>query len=347
MMRREGRLMRKEGTMRDEGVASSPAGNGAVGAEAVSPESHRTVRAARAGQSCRSVWSGRSLWSCPSAWSGRSGPSGWIAAGLVMLSTLVTSADAHEFWLHASQTEPDSDRLTVSAFVGEGLKGEPVRYSDFLADRLAIVGTEAVDLRPRAGHGKWQFAELGPAESGWVLYESRFSEHEMQRDDFVEYLHTDGLEAILPDVDDTGKRVRERYRRSAKLWTGGPSERTTELGEQIVTEPAGLAMEIVPAKDPVETTGEVTFRVDYLGRPLAGCLVRAWSAEDASTVKSPSDRPQLAEVPIWRGRTNEHGEIVLPLDRRGEWMIAAVHIVPSESSDHDWDSTWSSLSFLR
>jgi hypothetical protein len=47
-------------------------------------------------------------------------------------------------------------------------------------------------------------------------------------------------------------------------------------------------------------------------------------------------------------RTDAQGRGKLPLAGAGEWLVSTVHMVPNDdASVADWQSTWSSLWFVR
>jgi hypothetical protein len=47
-------------------------------------------------------------------------------------------------------------------------------------------------------------------------------------------------------------------------------------------------------------------------------------------------------------RTDAHGEVTVRCAEPGEWLVSAVHMVPSSDvSKADWESTWASLTFVR
>ena len=66
------------------------------------------------------------------------------------------------------------------------------------------------------------------------------------------------------------------------------------------------------------------------------------------TVRTPvvsftADRPERR----FSQRTNADGRVLVPLDRPGEWLVKAVHIIetPADDTVADWESFWASLTF--
>ena len=296
-------------------------------------------------------------------------------AGLLLAATCLclldsATAEAHEFWLTGGVDSEDG-RMHIEARVGEGLHGEPVRFSAFHVERLVHAeGSEPIDLKQQAEHGTRSFGCLSNDASGVVVYQSRFSSHELAVSDFRDYLETDGLESVIPSLESwsEGRPVRERYRRVAALWLGGEnwgrgatapesnpldvgSERTSTQNanrsgpERSVLEPGVLPVEVVPTTDPSEPANtSVAFQVIASGHVQSDVLVRAWCRP--SEPGEDWTEGEL-ETPLWRGRTDLDGFVEIPVDRAGEWMISAVVIEKSSSPNSDWDSNWGSLTFFR
>lgn len=261
------------------------------------------------------------------------------------LSSLSGTAQAHEFWLAPSRYATRSGvSVEVRVHVGDGFFG-PVQ--GFPADRVvrfeARMGkTFPLESYTRKGSLVW--ARIVPSDEGGLLvsYQSGFVKTELPGPKFEAYLEEDGLDSALElrrESKATGPGV-ERYRRCAKTWVDGDDVTR-------VTKPVGLPLEIVPASRPgQDSTLEVQVLFD--GKPLPGVLVRAWRA-DLDEVGAPSDadtRPHVDES--WRGRTDSDGRVEAHCREIGEWLIGAVHMVPSrDPSAADWESTWASLTFAR
>jgi hypothetical protein len=296
-----------------------------------------------------------------------------------------SAAGAHEFWLSPVAYPDDHGAdVPIYAFVGEGLRGEPVRYSapyaaSFLqvfttvdastrpegsdsteSPRFADLGrgreapSAAIDLAARASHGDVTFARLEGAAGSLVSFVSHFSPHEMDGAEFDAYLEAEGLSAPLAaraGLADRDGVVRERFRRSAKLWLPGPGDGWVRgpaedpTGSSPRVGPCvrlGLPLEISPLDD-LAGAREARFQVWYAGAPLGGAWVRAWHAPDVAV--EPACRSEEAAIVRFEGRTAEDGTISFAVDEVGEWLVAVVHMVPSESADADWESTWSSFTF--
>lgn len=287
-----------------------------------------------------------------------------VALGLAFL--LAPSVAAHQFWLApAILPDAESDPVRIHAFVGEGLRGDPVRYSAPYTDSFSLHTAAAsgaagdarpctLDLAARATNGDATFARLDCSAEVLVSFVSHFTTHEMEAGAFLDYLQEEGLPVPAPWATETAHGlVRERYRRSAKLYlpgTGDPSGRggvAGAIGSSPRVDPCtplGLPLEIVPLTDPARG-GPIRFAVQSEGAPVASARVRAWRSPDARVV--PSARSEDAAIPRFEGTTDAEGTVVVPVDANGAWLLAVVQLIPSQDPTADWESTWASLSFFR
>jgi len=262
----------------------------------------------------------------------------------ILQSLLPPAAAAHEFWLAPSSYRAAAgDTVAIAAFVGTGFRGERKPYATTRALRFELNGPRTLDLRPAGMNGDLTFARFVAADGGGCLvaYESDFVPIELGAAEFDRYLALEGLDGPLKARAKLGAGPgRERYARCPKTWISG--RETSRL-----TRPAGLTLELVPANDP---TAGPSLRVQllYRGRPLAGALVRSWNRPLNRSVV-PADAAARDSVGPQGGvRTDRQGFATLAVDRPGEWLVSAVHMVPSaDRSAADWQSFWASLTFAR
>ena len=259
---------------------------------------------------------------------------------------LAPAAAAHEFWLAPSSYRVAAgDTVAIAAFVGTGFRGERKPYATTRALRFELIGPRTLDLRPAGMNGDLTFARFVAADAGGYLvaYESDFVPIELGAAEFDRYLALEGLDGPLKARAKLGARAgpgRERYARCPKTWiSGGEASR--------LMRPVGLPLELVAASDP---TAGPSLRVQllYRGRPLAGALVRSWNRPlDPGAV--PADAAARDSVgPAGEVRTDRQGFATLAVDHPGEWLVSAVHMVPSaDRSAADWQSLWASLTFAR
>jgi uncharacterized GH25 family protein len=109
--------------------------------------------------------------------------------------------------------------------------------------------------------------------------------------------------------------------------------------------PVGLPAEIVPLTDPLASE---IFRVRVLfrGEPVAGALLNAWRRQ-LDRADAPRHPPREPVPAVAQARTDSGGVAALLLHGRGEWLVSAVHMVPSSDAGADWESYWASLTFAR
>jgi uncharacterized GH25 family protein len=265
---------------------------------------------------------------------------------LALACALPGSAAAHEFWLAPSKYRAAAgDTISVAAFAGTGFRGERKPYAATRSLRFTLHGAKDFDLRPLATNGDLTMARFIAADGGgaMVAYQSDFVPIELPAVEFDRYLELEGLDAPLhvrARLAGAAGPGRERYARCPKTWIAG-----TQSGRAL--SPSGLPLEIVPLADP-EFSFPLRVKVLYRGRPLAGTLVRAWN-QPLDREGLPRDAAARDSVgPAAQVRSDRNGLATLSLERSGEWLVGAVHMVPSTNrAVADWESLWASLTFAR
>jgi uncharacterized GH25 family protein len=275
-----------------------------------------------------------------------------LACGLAGL-LLAAPAMAHEYWLAPARYHAAAgERNSVSAFVGTGFRGEPKPYATTRSLRLVLAAARTVDLSRAAVNGELTFAtfEMPDGDGALVAYQSNFATIEMPAAEFDAYLELEGLAGPLAARTKLGSAAgpgRERYARCPKTWIAGAGRGTNATGGRRALKPVGLPIEIVPLADPGAGT-TLPVRVLWRGRPLAGKLVRAWNAplDSAWTPRDAAARDSVG--PASQAITDARGEARVAIGPAGEWMIAAVHMIPcAERGEADWESWWASFTFAR
>jgi uncharacterized GH25 family protein len=251
-----------------------------------------------------------------------------LAAAALLLAD---SVQAHDFWIEPSTFHPmPGATVAVGLRVGQNFVGDPVpRLSRSIeqffirqgGDELPIGGSDNIDP---AG-----ILRADGQSTAIIAYRSAGSFIEQPADKFEDYLRQEGIERIIDLRAKRGeheKPGRERFYRYAKALLTGQQPSPS------VTQPLGLAYEIVPDDDPTARSAPFRGRVLYDGKPLAGALVVAMRHSDASVRLT--------------ARSDEQGAFTFVLPRAGVWLIKSVHMVrASFFSDADWESLWASLTF--
>ena len=163
-------------------------------------------------------------------------------------------------------------------------------------------------------------------------YRSSRTKIEAEPKRFEAYLRKEGWESIVrlrAERGETDKPGIEAYSRNAKavLMAGdGPAPGFERV--------LGFAFEIVPERNPyrLRPGDELPVRLLLNGAPLSGAPIAAMNAA------APEEKVTT--------RTDAHGRARFHLDRAGQWMIRAVHIMPAPVEvGTDWESLWASLTF--
>lgn len=242
---------------------------------------------------------------------------------------------AHEFWL-----EPTTHHAAPNAIVrlglrvGEDFHGAVVPRDPNQIERFVRVGPDGeapiLGLEGRDPAGLLRMEKPGLYVLG---YRSRGTAIQLPADKFEHYLAEDGLEAVSAARQARGEREkpgRESYSRCAKalLQVGAGDDAGFDRA-------LGFTLELIPEQNPLRLAPgeELTVRLLYEGRPLAGALVVATS--------------RAAPRDAIRVRSDPDGRVRFKLTAGGRWMISAVHMVPARAAAAvaDWESLWASLTF--
>ena len=273
-------------------------------------------------------------------------------------------AEAHDFWLEPSSYEVEAEEpVTFSLREGHGA-GNPLPRNEGRIVRFELLGPEGA--LPIRGADRMQPAgavrKLPPGAYA-AVYANTPARSELPGPRFESYLEEKGLQDAARqrrEEGTTGEPGKERFYRCAKtLLTVGDGG--DESSHATASTPAGLTLELVPAKAPSELAPGETLSVELLfrGQPLPGAKVTAFGGQ--ATHGSPSGEPLTLT-------TDAGGRISLPLEG-GRWRLQAVHMealngealngeAPEGSEDHesdrgkapsasdlDWQSWWASLTF--
>ncbi|HEY2953709.1 MAG TPA: DUF4198 domain-containing protein [Candidatus Eisenbacteria bacterium] len=267
-----------------------------------------------------------------------------IAFPIALLAA--STASAHEFWLSPSTYRAGArDTVAVSTWAGTGFRGEAKPWAAPRAVRFTLRTTREFDLRPAATNGDLTWARLVLPDQGGAMigFESNFADIELEAAEFDRYLTLEGLDGPLRARQTLGSREgagRERYGRCPKTWIAGADAKRA-------TAPLGLPLELVPLADPTRASPLRLRLLDH-GKPLAGALVRAWHRplEGTGRPADPATRDSVGMA--LEARTDAGGMVTLDTSRPGEWLVSAVHMIPSgDRAEADWESRWASLTFAR
>lgn len=266
-----------------------------------------------------------------------------LTAGLWVAS--VAAAQAHPFWLTASDLRPrKGDPVQLGACSGVGFKGEARDFSRARCVDYSWVVNRPYTLAPLAldGEPDWGRITFEYASGQWVQYVSDFASIELPAREFDAYLAQQGLYGPLQMRRRLPEPTlgRERYRRCAKLWLAGHDVFTARRA-------IGQPLEIVPLQPPGDEPA-LRVRVLWQGKPLVGAILQTWRQPlaDDGRPRPVGERDSVAVEQ--KLRTDARGEAVIDVRAAGEWLVSVVHMVPCREPEvADWESTWASLVFAR
>lgn len=261
------------------------------------------------------------------------------------LSVLLASspAVAHDYWLApTTHALAEDGEVSVSVLVGERLVAEEDRpFEGVRTPRLELVhqgaGTDLAPLQVEAAVPAMRVPLVGPG--GHLLVVDRVpAELELPAAKFEAYLRDEGLDHVIAERARRGESSRpgrERYRRNLKALFQVGAARDEAFGTAV-----DQAFELIPEVHPAFVApGDVLpVRVLFRGRPLAGHRVEVLS-------RGAPGEGGVSVVGAARYTTDAEGRVRIAIDRRGDWLIRAVHMVRCGCADVDWESYWAAYTF--
>lgn len=242
---------------------------------------------------------------------------------------------AHDFWLAASPWTPGGS-LTITGNVGHF--PESTEYPDpAMVRQWRVVGVSGdLDVQPsfrRDGHTL--AADVALPSPGVYLATMAVLPRtiQMKGPAFTSYLYEEGLDWVVTAREKSGlseQPATERYARYAKVAVRNGAGSGSHL-----LRPVGFPVEFVPMTDPTLLRAGQLLTLQLLAhdRPVAGAAVTARAGGGGHPVM---------------GRTNAMGQVTLPIDRDGAWLVRTVHMVSGTAAgvpDVEWDSYWASFAF--
>lgn len=250
---------------------------------------------------------------------------------------VVTLVWAHEFWL-----QPDKfllkigETVDIRIFVGENFQGEKwsdakdkiVKLTHYSNDSQA----EIISKVPDNDHKRISIA-FSSAGNHLIAFNNKNKFIKLEAAKFNEYLKTEGLDDAAKQrkaQHNEQKEGREFYQRCVKtlLQVGDKHDDTYKKN-------TGMVLELIPDQNPylIQANQTETFTILYKNQPLPNALILAWHRHQGKTTMK-------------QYRSNAKGQIQCLLQRKGSWMISAVHMVPhTNTQEADWQSYWTSYTF--
>jgi uncharacterized GH25 family protein len=253
-----------------------------------------------------------------------------VLAGALLAAPLT----AHDTWLLArpSAVQPGA------AVVLELTSGMafPAPDTAIKPDRVARAGMRlagaTADLKDRRSAAKFLQFKTMPSKPGiatlWVGLAPKSIE--LKPAEVKEYLDEIGAPESVRRAwrEQNPQRWRELYTKHAKTFVrvGRPA------GDRSWAQPVGLALEIMPEKDPTALRpGEnLPLRVLLQGKPIPSFSVALVGQ---------------GEIHGMLKTTDEQGRVVFPVTKAGRWMLRATDVRRSSKSGADWESDFATLTF--
>jgi uncharacterized GH25 family protein len=253
---------------------------------------------------------------------------------MALASFLTNGARGHDTWLLpdrfavAPKTIVTLDLTSGMAFpkLETGPKRERVQNAPY---RLAGRTFEVSDISagPNSLRLKSELTEAGVA-TFWMKLPPKSIE--LKPAEVQEYLDEIDAPASLRKqwAEMEPKRWREIYTKHPKTFVrvGDPA------ADRSWAEPVGLALEIVPEKDPtlLREGDEFSVRVLKNGAPFADFSLNAVAA---------------GETKGETRKTDSAGKVTFRLGKAGAWLLRGTDVRKSTSTDADWESDFATLTF--
>lgn len=262
-----------------------------------------------------------------------------LALTLLLVSVSVR-AGAHDLWIVPGDFFPRAG-AAVRVYVNNG---DAFPRSDTLlgphrVERVVFrtqEGTELLDDFQVDGKSLSLDVRAPRAGSAIVALSTLPRRVRLKADEFNTYLEERGLRKALEERrerEELETAVVERYAKAAK--TILQVETAEEVEQALWGRPAGLALEIVPRRDPAELRPGERFPVIVLseGQPMGGLVVRAGRAG--------GERGELSVT------TDEEGEASLLVPVAGRWYLETIYMqrLGDNEPGVDWQSFWTTLTF--
>jgi len=261
-----------------------------------------------------------------------------LRAAVLVLALLlpIRCATAHDFWIEPASYRPGAGfALPVNLMVGELFTGDALPrddssirlfalYPGLTAPPRAVIGTDGITPGGTVLVDGARTALLAFSGAGGVT--------ELPPDRFTAYLRSHGLEWVEVEQKARGEEsetAREHFHRHAKALL------TAAAPDAVAGRVLGQTLEIVPDGDPTQDASpSFSGRILWRGEPLAGCLMIARLYSDP--------------LNALQSRSDAAGRFSLPLAQGGVWLLQAVWMERAGwFSGQDWESHWSSLTFLK
>lgn len=266
-----------------------------------------------------------------------------LIAGLVLTS--------HDMYLKLDHyfLPPDSP-ATIQLFNGTFYESDNVITRDRMAD-VSLIGN---GQRMRVDSSQWTEQDkvtllhfTTGAAGTWVAgLSTRARNIEMSADDFNAYLEHDGVLDMLEQRQQNNsldQAAVERYAKHVKAIFQVGSTSSNDWQTQL-----GYPLEFIPLENPYDLHPghQLPVELRFEGQPLANQLVYIDRAGDAADLHTHDDGTTHSHTEgVIQLRTDEHGQLNIPIDAQGTWYLRTIHLVNTDTSGLTHISNWATLTF--
>lgn len=246
----------------------------------------------------------------------------------------VKLALAHDFWISPSDYKPVSNtEIGLDVRVGQNFQGDSLPRIDDWFTRFEIMDAKGLrNVEGFLGDDPAGSVKIGKSLAV-IIYQSNRTFVELDAEKFESYLRDEALENIIElrrELGEDQEKGREWFSRYAKTLIKPVGAVSTGSDHDFA-----MTLEIVPLQDPyrVSVGDDLSLRLIYLGKPLSGIQLVAYN------VAAPTEKKRVY--------TDINGKAEITLNRDGEWLVKAVHMIraPVNKEGVDWESFWASLTF--
>lgn len=251
---------------------------------------------------------------------------------------------AHDFWVQPGDYWMRADAVVpLTLQVGHGPYRQRSPITLRRIERFTAITPDGMrlDLRdrlhPGAGPEDGNLQFKGSGTYLLVLETDNRAQSHLPAIRFNDYLRAEGLTPALAERQRTRRSQSdgsECYSRHAKVLVQVGAGAVPARG-QVVTQPLGLPLEIVPEENPYSQPRSSTLpvRVLYQGQPLAGALIKLTELEHDA-------------APFETHLTDSAGRAVFTMPVRGTWLLNVIwtRALPP-TGETDFETVFSSLSF--
>ena len=251
---------------------------------------------------------------------------------VLLFSSISLTSSAHELWLEpeAFITQPNS-KLNAHIKVGQKFNGDKFPYLRSETKSLKLfLEQKSITLQPR--DGDYPAIQSLLEESGLhvLSYESTPEKVDYKNFEiFKTFLKDEGIwnEWSAKNPDFINSDINETYTRYAKslIQVG------TKSGEDFNT---GLLFELIALNNPYGSENKIDVLLLYKNKPFPNSQITIFNKTGNETT-------------ISKIKTNNDGKAIISLEKKGAFLISAVHFKKSEIKNADWHSLWASLTFKK